>query len=161
MRRRWVVNSSPLILLGKVEQIPLLGGLAEEIVVPREVVREVDVKPDGAKIREQLDALDVARIESGLLVPSHVSAWDLGSGESAVLTHAEQIGESRAVLDDLDARRCAKALGVPVIGTLGVVLRAKRLGLIDAARPIISALRTVGLYVSDDLIQSVLARLKE
>ncbi len=161
MSRRWVVNASPLILLGKVGQISLLGGLTEEVIVPGQVIREVDVKPDGEQIREQLDTLEVARIESGLLVPSHIAAWDLGSGESAVLTHAEQLDESRAVLDDLDGRRCAKALGVPVIGTLGVVLRGKRLGLIEAARPVISALRHVGLYVSDQLVERALAHLEE
>ncbi len=42
---RWVINASPLILLGKVEQIQLLGALAGEIAVPRAVIRGVSAKP--------------------------------------------------------------------------------------------------------------------
>lgn len=39
--RRWVVNASPLIVLGKIGQLELLGSLAESIVVPRSVTGEV------------------------------------------------------------------------------------------------------------------------
>lgn len=68
---------------------------------------------------------------------------------------------SRAVLDDLQARRCARTLGIPVIGTLGVVLRAKRHGIIGEARPVVARLREVGLYLSDELVERALAHLGE
>jgi predicted nucleic acid-binding protein len=55
---RWVVNASPLILLGKVEQIPLLGALAGELAVPKAVIREVSAKPDGARTVQTLTALE-------------------------------------------------------------------------------------------------------
>ena len=55
---RWVVNASPLILLGKVEQIPLLGALAGELAVPRAVMREVSAKPDGERTVQTLTALE-------------------------------------------------------------------------------------------------------
>lgn len=57
---RWVVNASPLILLGKVEQIQLLGALAGEIAVPRAVIREVSAKPDGERPVKTLAALESA-----------------------------------------------------------------------------------------------------
>ena len=47
--RRWVVDASPLILLGKIEQVLLLGALAERIAMPRAVIREVSAKPDGER----------------------------------------------------------------------------------------------------------------
>ena len=59
---RWVVNASPLILLGKVEQIQLLGALAGEIAVPRAVIREVSAKPDGERTVQTLTALESAII---------------------------------------------------------------------------------------------------
>lgn len=55
-----------------------------------------------------------------------VRAWDLGQGETSVLAWAIAHPGSVAILDDLAARRCAKAHSIPQIGTLGIVLRAKR-----------------------------------
>lgn len=59
---------------------------------------------------------------------------------------------SIAVLDDLAGRRCAAALRVPVIGTVGLVVRARRRGLIPTVRPILEEIRAAGLYLSDALI---------
>jgi predicted nucleic acid-binding protein len=61
----------------------------------------------------------------------------------------------------LEARRCAQSIGQSLIGTIGVVLRAKRRGIIETARPVIEHLRRVGLYASDQLIEQALAHLGE
>jgi predicted nucleic acid-binding protein len=161
MSRRWVVNASPLILLGKVGQVGLLHELTDELVVPEAVAREVGGRPEGAALIEQVSSFPKARIEGEVPVAPELRAWDLGRGESQVLALTGLVPASRAVLDDLDGRRCAQVLGLPVIGTLGVVLRAKSKGVINAARPLIEHLRRAGLYVSDRLIERVLAHLDE
>jgi predicted nucleic acid-binding protein len=66
-----------------------------------------------------------------------------------------------AVVDDLEARRCAHAIGVPIRGTLGLVLVARRHGLVPAARPLLEALRRAGLYLSDDLLDRALREVGE
>jgi predicted nucleic acid-binding protein len=68
---------------------------------------------------------------------------------------------ARVVIDDLEARRCANAMGLTVIGTLGIVGRAKVRGLIDRAEPVIRRLRETGLYVSDDLVRKLLLEVGE
>jgi len=156
-----VVDASPLILLGKIDRIGLLGALADELVVPQAVAQEVRAKPGGAPALDQIGLRPGARIASEVAVTPELRAWDLGRGELQVLAHTALVPGSRAVLDDLAARRCAQALGLPVIGTLGVVLRARRKGLIEAARPVIDHLRRVGLHASDELIERVLAHLGE
>lgn len=161
MGKRWVVNASPLILLGKVKRTPLLLGLAEELIIPDAVAREVQIKADGQRSLEELQSEANVRVASRIDIPRQIAAWDLGRGESEVLAQALDLKADRAVVDDLEARRCAQALGVEVIGTLGIVLRAKRKGLIQAARPILMNLRRVGLYVSDDLLEKALAHLEE
>lgn len=50
MSRVWVVNASPLILLGKIDRVDLLSQLSDELIVPDVVVREVGAKPDGERI---------------------------------------------------------------------------------------------------------------
>jgi predicted nucleic acid-binding protein len=67
----------------------------------------------------------------------------------------------RVVIDDLEARRCAKAMGLAIIGTLGIVGRAKVSGLIDRAEPLIRRLRETGLYASDDIVQKLLGEVGE
>ncbi|MEH2009054.1 MAG: DUF3368 domain-containing protein [Nostoc sp.] len=64
-------------------------------------------------------------------------------------------------MDDLAARRCAAVLGIPVLGTLGIVLTAKQRGKITRARPIIENLRSSGMYLSDRVINQALALVGE
>jgi predicted nucleic acid-binding protein len=161
MTRRWIVNASPLILLGKIGHIALLSELADELIVPEMVVREVERKRDGEQALVEIASLPDARIEVEVSVSSEIVAWNLGRGESQVISLAVAVPGCRAVLDDLQARRCAQSMGLPLIGTLGVVLRAKRKGVIPEARPVIEHLRRVGLYASDALIEQALARLGE
>jgi hypothetical protein len=58
-------------------------------------------------------------------VPVSILEWGLGVGESSVLAAGLQHRGHTVVLDDAQGRKCAHALGIPVIGTLGIVLRAK------------------------------------
>ncbi len=63
--------------------------------------------------------------------------------------------------DDRAGRRCAEAHGIPLLGTVGLVTLAKRLGRIAEARPIIEELRRVGLFVKDDVIADALKQAGE
>ncbi|HEV2843792.1 MAG TPA: DUF3368 domain-containing protein [Thermoanaerobaculia bacterium] len=157
----WVVNASPLILLGKIGRVALLSDLSDELIVPAVVAREVGVKPEGERIVSEVASLPGVRFEGEIATSSEIAAWNLGPGESQVLALAGARPRSRAVLDDLEARRCAQSLGLAVIGTLGVVLRARRKGVIERARPVIEHLRRVGLYASDSLVEQALAHLGE
>lgn len=157
----WVVNASPLILLGKTGQLGLLSGLCRSVAVPLAVAREVGARPDG---RATLAA--IAADPAFTMVPNEAPApeilgWDLGAGETQVIANACLHDADRVVLDDLEARRCAKAMRLTVIGTLGVVGRAKASGLIDRAEPIVRRLRETGLYASDELVRRLLQEVGE
>jgi predicted nucleic acid-binding protein len=158
---RWVVNASPLILLGKIEQIPLLGALAGEIAVPGAVIREVSAKPDGERTVQMLTAPESAIVVDNEVPPVNVLSWDLGLGETQVISHAFIHSADRVVIDDLEARRCAKAVGLAIIGTLGIVGRAKAAGLIERAEPVVQRLLQTGLYTSDEIVQRLLREVGE
>lgn len=161
MSRLWVANASSLILLGKASQTSLLVELCDELIIPKTVVREVREKPDGEEVLGKLATAPGVRFTDARPVQHSIEAWDLGPGESQVLAVASAQHGARAVLDDREARRCAASIEVPVIGTLGIVLRAKRKGLISEARPVLDQLREVGLYVSTDLLEQALHYLGE
>lgn len=64
-------------------------------------------------------------------------------------------------IDDMEARRCARAMGLKVIGTLGVAGRAKSIGRVERAAPIIERLYETGRYVSEVLVQRFLLEIRE
>ncbi len=65
------------------------------------------------------------------------------------------------VIDDRNGRRCARSLEIPLIGTLGLVLRAKKEGFIPEARPVVERLRESGMFLSDQVIKESLALVGE
>ena len=89
-------------------------------------------------------------------IPSKVIEWDLGPGESAVIATALQINRARVIIDDLSGRKCARSLGVEVMGTLGVVITAYRQGHLSNPREVILELRDAGMWLSDDVIETTL-----
>ncbi len=147
---RVVVNASPLITLFRSGQDHLLPRLFDRIVVPEAVWTEVVVT----------DLADAASRELGRrgwpirepVNPSpRVDAWNLGAGETAVLSHTLAHPLERTLVDDAAARRCAKTLGIPVLGTGGVLVLAKRRGLIVSITDSLEKLRAAGLWLSDEL----------
>jgi len=148
----WVVDASPLIILGQVGELELLERLSSQLIVPAAVAEEVLAGPDDPAHRALLSGWGERRHAT---VPEMVAGWGLGQGESAVIALALELGAT-AVVDDRSARRCARAVGATVIGTLGVILRAKRRGLIDAAAPIIRSVLDAGLFYEDQAVRRLL-----
>lgn len=156
----WVANASPVIALAKAGHLHLLEQLAGELLLPKPVVAEVLSGPASDPARQALETgwgmrVDLRELPSGLL------EWGLGPGETAVLAVALEKAPCTAVVDDAAARTCAKAVGVPVIGTLGVALRARKRQLVPSARDVIKALIAAGLYVEDEIVRSALQRIGE
>ena len=141
-------------MLAKVGRIELLG---PAVVVPRAVADEVLAGPEDDPARALVEA-GRFDLRPDVAVPMIIQEWGLGVGESAVLTVAAEWPGATAILDDTQGRRCARAVGVPVIGTLGLVVRAARTGRVTAASPILRDLRSAGLWLDDQLVADVLKR---
>ena len=84
------------------------------------------------------------------------AAWDLGQGETAVLTYALAHPKWVAVLEDGAARRCARSLSLMITGTLAVVLLAKQYGLINSAAQVLHDLRSADFRLDDKTIRDAL-----
>jgi predicted nucleic acid-binding protein len=159
--RRFAVNSSPLILLGRISRLDLLPAIAEQVVVPQAVLQELAVKQGQDWLARTVSSHPGIEVVPDVAIPADVRKWNLGAGESAVVAFCLANAGYRAVLDDLRGRRCAQALGVPLFGTLGVVVDARRRGLIPLARPLIEAIRGVGYHIEDKLIEAALSEVGE
>jgi predicted nucleic acid-binding protein len=158
-----VANASPVIVLAKANHLHLLKmlkNLADELILPDAVVAEVLAGPESDPARQALES-GWARVHSPAAIPSELIEWGLGPGETAVLALALERTPSTAILDDAAARACAKAFGVSVLGTLGVVLRAKKRGLISNAADVLRAIRAAGLHLDDRVIRLALGHIGE
>ena len=157
-----IVNASPLIFLSRVEGLTWLSGLsAGRVEIPGAVIGEVTVGHDGHSIIRAVDAQSGVHRVDDVTTPEVIAAWDLGAGETQVLAHCLNRPGVIAVLDDGAARQCARSLEISVVGTLGIVLAAKRMGLLSAARPVVEKLLSEGLYLSASLVAEALAEVGE
>ncbi len=149
---RVIVNSSPLIVLFKSQQAELLPQLFPEILVPEGVFAEVTMAgEDDAAARQLPNVAWIQAVEVTYIVPE-VATWDLGKGESQVLSLASTTTECAAIVDDRAARRCAQTLGITTIGTGGLLILAKRRGIISSISPGIQALQNAGLWLSETVV---------
>jgi predicted nucleic acid-binding protein len=154
---RWVLNASPLIVLARVGLEDLVSSLAPQAVVPRAVVKEIEAGPAHDPARRALAHGQFVVVDTPP-PPLELLAWDLGRGETAVLSWAIAEGGWTAILDDGAARRCARAFSVPVKGTLALVVLAKQHGMIPSAADVIQAMVSTGFRLDDRIIRETLAQ---
>jgi predicted nucleic acid-binding protein len=157
MAERWVVNASPVILLGKAGVIHLLPLLCDELVVPAGVVAEVGQGRVADAGRAWLAGAGAEFVRPAPPLNPTLALWNGGMGEAEVISWALAHAGFAAVLDDRAARRLAVSQGVPVLGSLRVIVKAKERGLVPQARPALEKLRGGGAYVSDELIDRAIA----
>lgn len=157
----WIVNSSPLIVLGKAGCLHLLEALACPLIVPQAVAVEIAGGPSTDPARLWLATMSAPRIVPDESIPAEILARNLGVGESAVLAAAKRHPGSEAILDDLAARRAAACLAIPCRGTLAVILTAKQRAIIPAAAPLFDRVQRAGLFMSAGLRRQALSLVGE
>ncbi len=161
MNNIFILNASPIILLGKAGLLETIAPLAESWIVPEGVVAEVEAKkPIDAYLSGLANAANVSRGFVEHIHPS-VAAWDLGRGESEVITLAMQKAGAGVVLDDFQARKCAALFQIPLIGSLGLLVRAKRSGHINTARTEIEKLIKSGLRIDLAMLNRIYKKIGE
>lgn len=160
IEQTWVINASPLILLGKIDQLQLVEQLASRLIVPQSVFDEI---ASGEQDRLTQSTLNWAQnhTQADIAIPVSILNWDIGAGESQVLAYCLLINGSKAVLDDGEARAAAQSHRIRLLGTLGIILRAKQSGLIAAAKPLIEQLLANGSYLSNSLVRAALSKVGE
>ena len=152
---RAVLNASPIITLCKSGQEELLPQLFTEIVLPGAVWEEVEAGDITDPAVQKLGATPWLKRDDTIAASPLVHAWDLGAGETSVLSYALARPDYVAVIDDAAGRRCASSLNITVIGTVGLIVLAKRRGVIGYIGPGLEALRNVGAWLSDRLIEQL------
>ena len=143
MAEQLVVNTGPLIALQRANALDVVGQLPFEFLSPTEVQQEL---LEGVRHGHEPVSPPWVRFASLSRPLDLVARVNLGAGEAAVIELALQEGIRRVVIDERRGRRAALAVGLQVTGTLGLLGRAKALGLVPAVRPFVEVLRVSGWY---------------
>lgn len=158
-----VADAGPLIHLSLVGRLRLLPVLYEQILVPdlvyNEVVKEGDALPGSAELR---GADWIERVPHDPRAPLlQVLRAQLDPGEAAAIWVAVERKATLVLSDDRPARLATVQLGLAVRGTLGILVEAKRRGEIQEVAPVVTELRSRGVWLSDRLIARILAEAGE
>ena len=156
-----IADSSPLIALTLVRLLPELRSLASEILIPATVEKECTQNLSLPAARQIKQA-----ISNGLLTVTPdmdlhqspelmtISAL-IDPGEAQAIAVA-QTQQGLLLIDDKAGRQCARHMGIPITGSLGVMLKLKQNGRVSALKPLLERLSRHGYRYSSLLIDQVL-----
>lgn len=151
-----ICNTSPLQYLHQIGQLSILPALVGFIIVPPSVQTELDAGIAKGLDLPKLEDLPWITIKAPISTKAVSLITDLGPGESQVLMLALEMPGSIALLDDALARRIAATKGIPIKGTLGLLLDAKRAGHLDAVEPSLNMLQDLGFRLAKQTRDAVL-----
>ncbi len=145
--REAVSNTSPLLYLHQIGSLDLLERLYGKLLVPEGVATELSAGkllgydvPDLRRL-SWIEIVQVPNVDVLALVT------DLGIGEREAIALAKQ-SNLLALLDDALARRHATLLGIRFTGTIGLLIKAKRVGFVQSISPLIDRLTTLGFHLA-------------
>lgn len=164
--KKIIMNATPIISLSIIGRLSLITDLFDEIYIPKAVYREIvnsESNQDYGKneLRQAIEVGDfkLIQVENQQLV--HTLYGKLHDGELEVIVAAKELGIQNVLLDERAARSLAKNFLLRPIGTVGILLLAKKRGKIDSIQPFLDQLIAKGIYLSKKLYQEVLLEAEE
>jgi len=141
-----VSDTSCLIALSNIDELDLLEKLYRSIITTPTVANEF-----GQQLPDWVTILAPADIQKQQLLELLVDA-----GEASAIVLALELKADLIILDDQKARVSAEKLGLNITGTIGVIVRAKKTGVIPSIRPIVDKLTRTDFRISDELLKAAL-----
>jgi predicted nucleic acid-binding protein len=157
-----IADATPLIGLARIDQLDLLLKLFDQIIIPQAVFAEVVTNAPhrpGAEAVKQASWIQVKSVADQNKV-AYLRA-DLDPGEAETLVLAEELSADWLLLDEAKARLAAQLLGLRFIGTVGLLLLAKRRGHISQVQPLLDALMRQSFHLTPRIYQAVLKQAGE
>ncbi|MBI5179902.1 MAG: DUF3368 domain-containing protein [Nitrospirae bacterium] len=140
-----IADASALIALEKINSLDILCKLYSEIILPEAVINEFGTPT--------IDCYKTKKVNNPL-VKLLVGELNLGKGEAEVIALSSETG-IKTIIDDLKARQIAEKMGLAVTGTIGLLLKAEKSGLINSAYDKVKELKEKGFYVSNELLDNL------
>jgi hypothetical protein len=140
-----VSNTTPLITLLGIGQLDLLQRIYQRIIIPEAVYIEIEEGKDKAFYADlkQYDWIQIVQVQNQSLLPHLQTILD--KGEAEVIALAEELTVDIILLDERLARNYAKIQGFTCVGSFGVLLKAKDMGLIQSIKPLLEKAQKNGI----------------
>ncbi len=154
-----VSDASPIIALSSVDHLDLMRLLFDSVIIPVSVHDEVTASV--MKITVELPPFfRIVTVASDLSV--RFLKLNLHAGESEAIALALERNIQGIILDDKQAREIAAELGLKVIGTLGLLILAKRKGYLSEVRPVITQIiERVNFRIAPSVLNRALSLINE
>ena len=154
-----VADAGPLIGIARVGYISILQGLYNSVTIPLRVFEELNTSSDkpGAKVLSEAISvgwLQVVKLKKP--IDSAILRLIIDDGESESIQLALEQNARLLIIDDKKGRKAAKSRGIHVIGTGGILISAKKAGLLDEISQVLNNLAGVGYRLSPDLCDRIL-----
>ncbi len=153
-----VSDTTPLIGLASIGRLELLHELFDDVYIPQAVFDEtVTSGREESKAKQEVSNVNwihAVNVKDRLAVNVLLDEMDLGEVETIVL--ASELNADRVLMDEIKGRRKLAQLNIPKIGTLGILLKAKQIGLIPTIKLEIENLQKTGFSISPFVIEEVL-----
>jgi predicted nucleic acid-binding protein len=153
-----VINTGPLITLARIEALDVAGQLPFTFICPEEVRAELAEGENAGHPRVAPPWLTVCPLCEHI---SLVALSALDRGEAAVIQLALERSIPLVCIDEWKGRRAALAVGLKVVGVLGLLGKAKLLGLLPAVRPFVKKAVQNGIRYDSELVERLLESVGE
>ena len=141
-----ISDTSCLIVLFKINELFILKQLFGSIIITPEVAKEF-----GEELPEWILVKSARNKTFQKIINTH-----LDCGESSSIALALESDNPLLILDDLKARNFVKGLNLQYSGTLGIILNAKKNGIIDNVKDVLKQIENTNFRIHKSLIDTVL-----
>lgn len=156
-----ICNTTPLLYLHQLNLLTIIKEICGDIVVPPAVIRELKAGADQGVSVPDIGQYNWVTVKEPVAVSAHNLIKDLGDGETEVLMLALEMPGSLVILDDNLARTYAYMNSIHVIGTCGLLVKAKYCGLIPSVTPVLELLEQKGFFISKEFRKTVISLARE
>lgn len=146
-----ISDTSCLIILTKIGELDLLRQVYKKVTITHDILLEYgEHLPDWIEVQQAKDHYRQQLLE-----------MQIDKGEASAIALALETSENIIILDDWKARKLAERLGLSVTGTLGVIIKAKNIGIIPSIKPYLDKIRETNFRISGELEQIALKEANE
>ena len=158
--RKVVSNTTPILSLLKIGQLPLLQTLYQRVIVPEAVWLEIEAGKDKVFYTDlkTIPWFEVQTISNAAAIDY---LTDLDKGEAEVIILAREIAADLVIIDETLGRQYARHFELTYTGMLGILLRAKKEGHLTVVKPLLHQLRENGVWISDQIFYEILQMAEE
>lgn len=145
-----IADTSCLIIFDKIGQLTILQNTFPDLIVTKEVAQEFGEVPDWIAVQDITDKKQYSKLLEGL-----------GKGEASSITLALEFQDCLLIIDEKKGRNIAKDLDIEIIGSLGVLVKAKEKGVIKSVKNILNIIEETNFRISEKIRKKVLEKAGE